>query len=69
METRKRSNAEFQQETDDRFAKYDALFERILGELQSLSTAVQTRRGPTCDGSSGSSSGSGPHGKPDHNPT
>ncbi|KAJ0577105.1 putative retrotransposon gag domain, aspartic peptidase domain superfamily [Helianthus annuus] len=39
----KRNNTEFQQETEERFAKYDALFEKILGELQTLNVRKEQK--------------------------
>ncbi|KAF5761352.1 putative retrotransposon gag domain, aspartic peptidase domain superfamily [Helianthus annuus] len=39
----KRNFAEFQQDTEERFAKYDALFEKMLGELQTLNVRKEQK--------------------------
>ncbi|XP_076908515.1 uncharacterized protein LOC143565426 [Bidens hawaiensis] len=57
MDTRKKTNAEFQQETCDRLAQHDSMFERILTEMQSLTAAVQALREQDSGRSPGSSSG------------
>ncbi|KAJ0615751.1 putative retrotransposon gag domain-containing protein [Helianthus annuus] len=59
METRKRTNSEFQAETDQKFAAHDAMFERILTEMQSLNVSIQAMRNQTPNGLPRSSSGSG----------
>lgn len=51
METRKISNAEFQQQTQDRLAQHEAIFEKILAEMQSLNTSMQAMRGQKPEGS------------------
>ncbi|KAJ0925632.1 putative retrotransposon gag domain-containing protein [Helianthus annuus] len=56
MENRKRTNAEFQQDTEARFAQHDAMFEKILSEMQSLHVSLQGLRD---NNSIGSSSGGG----------
>jgi hypothetical protein len=44
MEGRKRTNAEFQAETDQRFAQNEAMFEKILTEMQSINVSLQAQR-------------------------
>ncbi|GJR93699.1 reverse transcriptase domain-containing protein [Tanacetum coccineum] len=43
METRKKSQIEFQQEIDERFAKHEAMFGKIMPELQKLTTKQDQR--------------------------
>lgn len=40
---RKRNNAEIQQENEERFAKHEAMLERILGELQALTARIESK--------------------------
>jgi hypothetical protein len=58
MDARKKTNVEFKQETTDRFAQHDAMFEKILSEMRSLNSSFQALREQTPPGSSGAS-GSG----------
>ncbi|GJU57551.1 transposon ty3-G gag-pol polyprotein [Tanacetum coccineum] len=55
METRKKSQTEFQQETDERFAKHEAMFDKIMVELQKLTT----RQNQWTGGPSGTAAGGG----------